>query len=56
MAIGTTLPAAEAALDDLQTAITALQADQPEVLTFTLNDAYRVVVNPAGTIISITPV
>lgn len=55
MAIGTTLPAAVTALDDLQVAITALQVDQPEVLTFTLG-AYRVVVNPAGTIISITTV
>lgn len=55
MAIGTTLPAAIDALVDLQTAINALQVDQPEVLTFVLG-AYRVVVNPAGIIISITPV
>jgi len=54
MAIGTTLPAAVAALEDLQDAITALQADQPEVLTFELGN-YRVVVNPARVIISITP-
>jgi hypothetical protein len=53
MAIGTTLPAAVTALTALQTAITALQADQPEVLTFELGN-YRVVVNPAGLIISIT--
>lgn len=54
MAIGTTLPAAVTALGDLQTAINALQADQPEVLTFELGN-YRVVVNPGNVIISITP-